>query len=92
MTPEQEVLRGKLAQDALDNPVYADAYATIENALIKRWRESTDAAEREECHKLLGLLGKVKAVTEGVMRAGKLSENELIRKRNFRDRVKALVA
>lgn len=92
MTPEQEVLRGKLASDVLDNPVYQDAYSTIEGALIKRWRESTDPAEREECHKLLGLLGKVKAVTEGVMRAGKLEESELIRKRNFRDKVKAWAA
>lgn len=88
MTPEQEVLRGQLAADVLDNPVYQDAYRLTETALIARWRDSKDAAEREDCHKLVRLLDKIKRCMEATMRNGEVEAKEILRKRSLAERMK----
>lgn len=83
----QDVQRGRQAQAVLDNPVYQDAYTQIEQGILSKWRESKDAAEREELHRTLRLLDKVKALTESAMRSGQIAAKELERKRSLSERV-----
>lgn len=80
MSDELDVDRGRLAEEVLNNPVYQDAYATIEAEVIKTWRTSRNTEDREQLHKLLGLLEKVKSAMETTMRSGKLAQ-EAIRSR-----------
>jgi CRISPR/Cas system endoribonuclease Cas6 (RAMP superfamily) len=87
MTPDQEVLRGGLAADVLGNSVYQEAYETIDKALVKAWRDSRVAADREDLHKMIGLLGRVQAHMQAAMQNGQITEKEILRKRNFAERM-----
>lgn len=80
MSHEAEVQRGKLAQEVLDNPVYVESHAAIEQELIRQWREARDQQDREQLHQLLLMHERAKAAMEAVMRTGKLAEAELQRK------------
>lgn len=82
MSLEQEAQRGKLAQEVLDNEVYAEAHAAIEAEIIHLWRESRVAEDREQLHQLLGLHVKLKSAIEGVMRSGEIASAELRRKQS----------
>lgn len=87
MSDYDEAQRGQLAQQVLDNPVYSDAYATLEAELTRKWRESRDRDEREHVHQMLRMLDKTRSVIEGVMRSGKLAESEIARKKTLAERV-----
>jgi hypothetical protein len=54
---------------------------------MAKWRDSRDAAEREELHRLLKMLTKARNVLESTMRTGQLASAELERKRTLADRV-----
>ena len=86
MSDHSEAERGRLAQSVLDNTVYAESYALIEESLTRVWRDSRDAKEREEVHQLLRMLDKTKALIESVMRTGKLAEAEIKRKQSLAER------
>ena len=92
MSDEQEAIRGRLAQDVLDNPVYAESYGMIEQEIMAKWRDSRDALEREELHRLLKMLSKARNVIESAMRTGQLAAAELERKRTLADRLFRRVA
>lgn len=87
MSDERDADRGRMAQDVLDNPVYAESYALIEKELTYKWLESRDAHEREHLHRLAMALKLVKSSIETTMRNGKVSAKELERKRSLVDRI-----
>lgn len=87
MSLEQDALRGKQAQEVIENPLYADAYVQVEDAITALWKASRDSLEREQLHTMLGLLGKVRGVFESAMRSGEVAEKELQRKRSLRERL-----
>ncbi len=87
MSYENDVRRGQLAESVLTNEVYIGAYEQIEKGILAQWRESSDKAEREELHKLLRLLDKVRTLTESAMRSGQIAAKELERKRSLAERV-----
>ena len=89
MTLEVEAERGRLAQEVLDNAVYAESYALIEAELIRAWRGATDARDREQLHQLLGMLNKARTVLESTMRSGRVAASELQRKKTAVDRLMA---
>jgi hypothetical protein len=80
MSHEADVLRGNRAQEVLDNEVYAQAWAQIEQETIRLWREARDPTEREQLHQFLLMHEKAKRVLESVMRTGLLAQAELGRK------------
>ena len=53
MTPEEDRERGRQAQAVLENPVYAEAHAAIEQEVIKQWRDARNPQDREQLHQLL---------------------------------------
>lgn len=87
MSNEQDVQRGKDALAVLQNPAYIDAYTTLDAALVKAWRESRDQQDREDLHRMLGLLSRLQGVMEGAVRNGQITEKEILRKRNFAERM-----
>lgn len=81
MSDERDVERGRQARAVLESPVYLEAHDAIEGEIVRLWRESKNAEDREQLHALLGLHGKLKSALEGVMRSGEVAKAELIRKR-----------
>lgn len=80
MSHEQDALRGKRAQEVLDNEVYAEAYQQIEQEIIRQWREARNPQDREQLHQLLLMHEKARNALETVMRSGQVAEAELGRK------------
>lgn len=80
MSLVKDAERGQLAQAVLDNPVYAEAYGLLEKGINDRWRDSRDAADREELHRQLMALMLLRSQIESVMRSGKVALAELGRK------------
>ena len=80
MSLEADARRGHEAKAVLDNPIYSESFATVEAEIIRLWRDSRDAADREQLHQLLGLLGKTRNAMESVMRNGEIAGAELARK------------
>lgn len=87
MSDYDEAQRGQLAQQVLDNPVYAQSYGLIESELVRKWKESRDPVEREQLHQLLRMLEKARNVIESTMRSGKVAAAEIERKRSLLDRL-----
>lgn len=87
MSLEQDALRGKQAQEVIENPLYADAYVQVEDAITAAWKASRDPLEREQLHTMLGLLTKTRNVLESAMRSGEVAAKELQRKRSLVERL-----
>lgn len=87
MSLTKDVERGQQAESVLQNPIYCEAYSLIEQGILKTWRESGDTAQREELHKVLKLLDKVRNLMESTMRSGKVAAKELERKRKLSERL-----
>lgn len=90
MSHEQEAMRGKRAQEVLDNEVYAEAWAAIEKEIIAQWRDARNQADREQLHQLLLMHGKARNALETVMRTGLLAEAELSRKLSRAEQIGAV--
>lgn len=87
MSLHDDARRGSLAQQVIDNPVYAESYDLIEREVMELWRDSRDPAERESLHVFLKALTKARRVLESTMRSGKVASAELERKQSLRQRV-----
>ena len=69
MTLQTDVQRGEMARQVLENEVYAEAYTLLESEITRAWRESRDRDEREELHRALRSLAKVRTVLESMAQA-----------------------
>lgn len=73
MSLQNEAQRGEMARQVIENEVYAEAYTLLEQEITRAWRDSKDAAEREELHRALRSLVKVQKVLESTMNSGKVA-------------------
>lgn len=87
MSDEQDVVRGRLAEDVLANEVYADSYSLIEQEIYRKWQDSRNPDDREQLHRLLMALRLVESSLKATMRSGKLAAAELERKANLAERI-----
>jgi hypothetical protein len=80
---EQRIYDGNRAKEVLDNEVFQQVWADIEQGLIESWRsipasDSVDHVKaRERLHLSLTLLGKLKSTVEQTMQSGKLAIADL---------------
>jgi len=79
---EVAILRGEQAQRLLDDPILADAFATIEQEYIEQWQNSParDAEGREKLYMMLKLLQRVKGHLSQVVDTGKLEKATLVQR------------
>jgi hypothetical protein len=91
MSDEADAIRGKRAQEVLDNEVYADSYALLEREVIAKWRDSRSSEDREQLHQFLMMLGKVQNALETVMRTGQVAQADLDRKRTKAEQIGAVL-
>lgn len=87
MSDEQDVERGRLAQEVLKNPVYDDAYKKVEQGIIESWREARSQQDREQLHQMLMMLTKTRAAIESTMQSGQLAQANITQKQNLLQRV-----
>lgn len=87
MSLENDVQRGELARQVIENTVYAEAYTLLETEITRAWRESRDRDEREELHRALRSLAKVQKVMESTMKSGKVAANKLTQDRSRVQRI-----
>ena len=78
MTPEQEKERAHLAQQIIDNPLWAEARETLTTRLIDGWRNSAviQHDERERIWMLLQAAEQAFAHIESVLITGTLLQQE----------------
>lgn len=88
MSHEAEAIRGKRAQEILEDPVYSEAYEGIRAEIITQWEAARSSADREQLHTMLGLLGKVNTAMSAVMRSGQIASAALTRKAGLLERMK----
>ncbi|HEX5509841.1 MAG TPA: hypothetical protein VFX37_15175 [Pseudolabrys sp.] len=71
--------RGARAEALLRNELLTDAFATLEQAYIAKWRTTTvdDVAAREKLFLAVNIVGKVQDHLASVVEDGKLAAAEL---------------
>ena len=64
------IQRGQRAEAILNDPIYTEAYETVETALMDQWRESKSPDEREAIYNSVIGLQRAKYVLEQYMQSG----------------------
>ncbi len=75
----QELDRGARAKEILENELYLEAWTSVEQALIQKWRDCPvrDKEGQHELKLMLKLLDDVKANLVHVLETGKFAESRL---------------
>lgn len=86
MTLNEEVERGRLASEVLENPVYQAAWAQIRGEIVERWEGEKDERSRQWLWDLMQATKRLESVFRESMNAGKLAAAELQRKQTLLER------
>ncbi len=62
--------RAQRAKEIIDNPLYVEAWSLINETLVKSWRNSRVAEEREEYWRYCKIADKLQGVFAGIMERG----------------------
>lgn len=89
-TIEERIYSGARAKDILDNEVFQQVFADIEQELFKAWTESPvrDAEGRELIHQYQAMLRKLKSQLQTTFETGKLAQLDLEHKKTIAQRAK----
>ena len=81
-TPEKRIYDGNRAKELLENEVFQQVFADIENEVTEEWKKSPkrDVEGREKLHQYLSILHKFKAQVTTTLETGKLAQMELAHK------------
>lgn len=79
MTEDEEVRRGYEAQRLLENPLFIEAFKTIELELLTAWHESPakDETGRERLWVMTNLLNRVESHVKSVALTGELAKKSI---------------
>jgi hypothetical protein len=85
-----ELERGRLAQEVMDNPVYAESVALMRQQIMDQWATSParDTEGREKLWTMLKLLENLDGQLKTVMQTGKLASISLEQKRTMLQRMR----
>lgn len=86
MSHTDDLERGRLAREVLDNPVYQDAWTQIRGEIVERWQEEKDESRREWLWNLMQSSKRLEAVFREAMNTGKLAEADLRRRETLAER------
>ena len=81
MSLDEEIQRGAIAQQVIDNPAYQDAWKAVSDGIIDAWRTCPirDKEGQGELKLMLKLLTDVQRNLEAVMSTGKMAEIQIER-------------
>jgi len=69
--------RGQKAKALLENPLLTEAFDKVDSLLVEIWRDAKDPNIREDAHRAVSLLPKIKAAIETHVHAGDLAKKKL---------------
>lgn len=89
MTPDEELRRGDMARQIIENPIYSEAWQSVRDGIIWAWESAPirDKEGQNELKLMLKLLTDVKRNVETVMQTGKLAKIQIERESMFRKTV-----
>ncbi len=79
MTEQQTALRGREAQQVLDNPAYKQAMETLRTAVVEQWKDCPirDKEGQTLLLQLAKLCDKFEGILGGVVETGKMSQHKI---------------
>ena len=77
MSTENDIERGRLAAEVLNNPAFADAFDKIDKEIVSKWRDARDKDEREHLHRLLMCLQQLKGALSSALITGQVASQQL---------------
>lgn len=89
MTIEKRIYDGSRAKEVLDNEVFQQVFADIEQELTQAWMNSPqrDTEGREKLFTSITMLRKVKACLQTSLETGMLASKELEHQRTLQSRL-----
>lgn len=90
-TIEKRIYDGNRAKEVLENEVFQQVFADIEQELFDAWTNSPqrDSEGREKIHQCLTMLKKLKANITTTLETGRLAQLELHHRQTVAERAKA---
>lgn len=73
----EELERGRLAQEVLENRVYAESMTQIEQEITERWQVESDPKAREWLWSLMQAHKRLQAVLKDTMLTGQLRQKQI---------------
>lgn len=91
-TLEQQLYDANRAREVLENEVFIQVWADVEQELTKAWQESParDVEGREKIFLTLQMLRKLHKAIQSTLDSGKLAEKELQHKKTLADRARGM--
>ena len=89
MTADEELRRGELARQVIENKIYAESWQSVRDGIISAWESAPirDKEGQNELKLMLKLLTDVRRNVETVMNTGKMAKVQIERESMFRKAV-----
>lgn len=89
MSTSQELERGRLAAEVLENPVFRDAFDQMRAEIVSKWRAERDGEVRDWYWTLDNAAKRLKQVLTDTMNTGLLAQKQLELERSRAEKVGA---
>ena len=89
MSTSQELERGRLAAEVLENPVYRDALDQIRAEIVTKWQAEKDERVRDWLWTLMQASKRLDSILTETMNTGLLAQKQLELERSRAERVGA---
>lgn len=77
MTPAEELERGRLAAEVLENPAYKDAQRQIRDEIVSRWQAEKDGEARDWLWTMIQASKRLDSVLRDTMQTGLLRQQQV---------------
>jgi hypothetical protein len=77
VSASEEIERGRLAADVLENPVFRDAHQQIRAEIVSRWQVEKDESVREWLWSLMQASKRLESVLIESMQTGQMRQQQI---------------
>lgn len=92
MKASQELERGRLAADVLENAAYQDAMTKIQTEIVTRWQVEKDEAQREWLWSMMQAAKRLESVLKDTMATGQMRSKSLELQRSRAEKIGAALS
>ena len=85
----EELERGRLAADVLDNAVYVDAMAQLKDEVLTKWQNEKDGAVRDWLWTMMQACKRLEKVLAETMQTGELRSKQIEMQRSRAEKLGA---
>lgn len=91
MSASDELERGRLAAEVLNNAVYQDALSQLKHEVTKAWQTEKSELQREHLWQMNQAVSRLESILADTMATGRLQAESLRRKQTLLQRGKQLL-